>query len=281
MVKLHLELEGDVGEVFRVLRRLGGGDSAGGEVRDGPGPAPAEERASAVDTVPEPGTTATSATLAPGHWTEELAADFTAGLDVVARRVMFQVWRAGERGSHRNVLCQRADLMPVELRSLLIRMGHALRRFQREGAGRCPGRWRPTARCRAISSTPTSPRSRPICSGRGCRTSWPKAWGALDGFPSLAAWGSQTVHRLWNVLTIIDGLWIGLACGVDADDRMVRRYAGCLTDANTALYRLTVSSTIGTVPLRAEAMEERLRDQLERGELTMGEIRADYARYCE
>ena len=25
MVKLHLELEGDVGEVFRVLRRLGGG----------------------------------------------------------------------------------------------------------------------------------------------------------------------------------------------------------------------------------------------------------------
>jgi hypothetical protein len=24
---------------------------------------------------------------------------------------------------------------------------------------------------------------------------------------------------LWNVLTIIVGLWIGLACGVDADDR--------------------------------------------------------------
>ena len=67
-----------------------------------------------------------------GHWTEELAADFTASLDVAARRVMFQVWRAGERGSHRNVLCQRADLTPVELRSLLIRMGHALGRFQRE-----------------------------------------------------------------------------------------------------------------------------------------------------
>ena len=132
MVKLHLELEGDVGEVFRVLRRIGGGDSAGGEVRDRPRPAPAEERASAVDTVPESGTTATSATLAPGHWTEELAADFTAGLDDAARRVMFQVWRAGERGSHRNVLCQRADLTPVELRSLLMRMGHALGRFQRE-----------------------------------------------------------------------------------------------------------------------------------------------------
>ena len=132
MVKLHLELEGDVGEVFRVLRRLGGGDNADGEVRDGPRPAPAEERASAVDTVPESGTTATSATLAPGHWTEELAGDFTAGLEVVARRVMFQVWRAGERGSHRNVLCQRADLTPVELCSLLMRMGRALGRFQRE-----------------------------------------------------------------------------------------------------------------------------------------------------
>ena len=132
MVKLHLELEGDVGEVVRVLRRIGGGDNAGGEVRDGPRPAPAEERTSAVGTVPEPGIMETSAALAPGHWTQELAADFTASLDVVARRVMFQVWRAGERGSHRNVLCQRADLSPAELRLLLIRMGHALRRFQRE-----------------------------------------------------------------------------------------------------------------------------------------------------
>ena len=132
MVKLHLELEGEVGEVVRVLRRIGGGGNADGEVRDGPRPAPTGERTSAVDTVPEPGTTATSATLAPGRWTEELAADFTASLDVVARRVMFQVWRAGERGIHRNVLCQRADLTPAELRTLLIRLGHALGRFQRE-----------------------------------------------------------------------------------------------------------------------------------------------------
>ena len=132
MVKLHLELEGDVGEVVLVLRRIGGGDNAGGEVRDGSRPAPTEERTSAVDTVPERGTTATSAALAPGHWTQELATDFTAGLEVAARRVMFQVWRAGERGIHRNVLCQRADLAPAELRSLLIRMGRVLGRFQRE-----------------------------------------------------------------------------------------------------------------------------------------------------
>ena len=89
------------------------------------------------------------------------------------------------------------------------------------------------------------------------------------------------MQRWWNVLTIMVCLLVMLACGLDADDRMVRRYAGCMTDTNTALYRLTVSSTIGTVTLSAEAMEERLRGQLERGELTMGEIRADYARYCE
>ena len=132
MVKLHLELEGDVGEVVRVLRRIGGGDNADGEVRDGAPPALAEERASAVDTVPEPGTTATAAALAPGHWTEELAADFTAGLDVVAGPVLWHVWRAGERGIHRNVLCQRAGLTPVELRTLVMRMGRVLQRFRRE-----------------------------------------------------------------------------------------------------------------------------------------------------
>ena len=132
MVKLHLELEGDVGEVVLVLRRIGGGDTADGEVRDGPRPAPTGERTSAVDTVPEPGATATSAALAPGHWTQELAADFTAGLDVVARRVMFQVWRAGAAGIHRNTLGQRTDLSPVELRTLVMRMGRVLQRFRRE-----------------------------------------------------------------------------------------------------------------------------------------------------
>ena len=132
MVKLHLELEGDVGEVFRVLRRLGGGDNADGEVRDGPRLAPAEERTSAVDTVPEPGTTATSATLLPGRWTRELAGDFTAGPDAAARRVLFQVWRAGAAGIRRNTLCQRTDLSPVELGTLVMRMGRVLGRFQRE-----------------------------------------------------------------------------------------------------------------------------------------------------
>ena len=81
------------------------------------------------------------------------------------------------------------------------------------------------------------------------------------------------MHRLWNVLTIMVCPLVMLACGGDSDDRMVRRYAGCMTDTNTALYRLTTSGATGTVTLRAEAVEERLRGQLERGELTHGEDR--------
>ena len=56
------------------------------------------------------------------------------GLDVVAGRVLWHVWRAGERGIHRNTLCQRTDLTPVELRSLLIRMGRVLQEVP-AGAG--------------------------------------------------------------------------------------------------------------------------------------------------
>ena len=90
-----------------------------------------------------------------------------------------------------------------------------------------------------------------------------------------------TVHRLWNTLLLIVFLWIGLACRLDADDRMVRRYAGCMADAHTTLHRLNASGAVGTVLLSAEAVEERVRGQLERGELNMAKIRADHARYCE
>ena len=89
------------------------------------------------------------------------------------------------------------------------------------------------------------------------------------------------MHRLLNTLLLIVCLLVVPACGGDTDDRMVRRYAGCLTDTNTALHRMTTSGATGTVTLSAEAMEERLRGQLERGELTMGKISVDYARYCK
>ena len=54
-----------------------------------------------------------------------------------------------------------------------------------------------------------------------------------------------------------------------------------MVDPNTTLYRLTVSGAVGTVPLSAAAVEERLYVQLSRGEITMAEIRADHGRYCE
>ena len=282
MVKLHLELEGDVDEVVRVLRRIGGGDNGDGEVRDGPRPAPTGERTSAVDTVPEPGTTATSAALPPGRWTEELAADFTAGLDVVARRVMFQVWRAGERGIHRNVLCQQdrpgaagvalvGDEDGSRAGEVPAGAGH--------GAVAAGGGQQPAAellrrsRIRRDGGVPDVRRE-----DGGPAVQWLAAplTNACHAAP-----GRTNRALVLNTLLLIVGLWIGLACGGDTDDRMVRRYAVCLMDTSTTPHRLTTSGARGTVMLSAEAMEERLRGQLERGELTMGEIRADYARYCK
>ena len=89
------------------------------------------------------------------------------------------------------------------------------------------------------------------------------------------------MYRLPNALAMMVLLLMALACGMNADERMVRRYAECMADSNTALHRLTVSKAVGTVALSAEATEERLQVQLERGEVTMAEIRAGYDRYCE
>ena len=89
------------------------------------------------------------------------------------------------------------------------------------------------------------------------------------------------MHGLRNALAMVVLLWLWMACGVDVDDRMVHGYAECMVDSNTKLHRLMVSGSVGTVLLSAEATEERLHVQLERGEVTMAEIRANYERYCE
>ena len=89
------------------------------------------------------------------------------------------------------------------------------------------------------------------------------------------------MQRLWNALTMMACLGLVLACGTGADDRMVREYAECIVDPDTTLHRLTVSGTVGTVPLSIETAEERLYAQLSQGEVTMAEVRADHARYCE
>ena len=89
------------------------------------------------------------------------------------------------------------------------------------------------------------------------------------------------MHGLRNALVMMILVLMALACGTDADERMVRRYAECMTDPNTAPHRMTMSGAVGTVALSAEAAEERLHAQLSRGEVTMAEIRAGYDRYCE
>ena len=125
MVRVDLELEGEAGDVLWSLRRIVDGTGMGtvapelGHVL----PQADEVRDSEATTVMPP-------PLA--SWTEAMAADFVAGLGLVARRVVLQVWRAGGAGIHRSVLCRRAELSPAELRALLVSMGHALRRFQQQ-----------------------------------------------------------------------------------------------------------------------------------------------------
>ena len=132
MVRMSVEIAGSADEVVRVIQQLGdaseratAGDAdrsteppAAG-VRENAPAAEAQEMAVAHETP-------------PGEWTETLARDFLSGLQSAARRMALHVWRAGAAGIHRSALCQRAELTPMELRALSMRMGRALARFQRE-----------------------------------------------------------------------------------------------------------------------------------------------------
>ena len=132
MTQMRVEIEGSAGEVVLVLRHLG---NAGRQADAGGAGGSMETPAGSGEKAPSAAGTADAARSdepALGEWTEALAAEFLAGLDPATRRVARHIWRAGEAGIHRGVLCQRAELTPGELRSLLIRMGHTLRRFQGE-----------------------------------------------------------------------------------------------------------------------------------------------------
>ena len=129
MVWIRVEVAGDAGEVAKVLGHLGG---ATVRVSDGERVPTTGQDRSETNPVLELAPAAISPAPLSGGWTEELAADFTASLDAVARRMTLQVWRAGAAGIHRSVLCQRAELTPTELLSLSMRMDRALARFQRE-----------------------------------------------------------------------------------------------------------------------------------------------------
>ena len=132
MTQVRVEIEGGTDEVVRVLWHLG---SVGRQATAGAGTGSMEMLAGSGDgATPATGTqgAAGSHEPVPAEWTEALAGEFLAGLEPAARRMALHVWRAGEVGIHRSTLCQSAELTPGELRSLLMRMGHALRRFQRE-----------------------------------------------------------------------------------------------------------------------------------------------------
>ena len=132
MTKMSFEIEGSADEVIGVLRWLGtAGDRAvlGDAFRSIENPADGVGETAAPTGTPG---TAVAQEAAPGEWTETLARDFLSGLQPTARRMSLHVWRAGREGIHRSALCQRAELTPTELYSTLMRMGHALRRFQRE-----------------------------------------------------------------------------------------------------------------------------------------------------
>ena len=132
MTQVRVEIEGSVDEVIRVLRHLGNAGRHSPAV--GAGGSTETPSGGGDDATPAAGTqrVAGPPETAPGEWTEALAGEFLAGLEPAARGMARHVWRAGAVGIHRSALCQRAELTPVELRSLLMRMGHALRRFQRE-----------------------------------------------------------------------------------------------------------------------------------------------------
>ena len=72
-----------------------------------------------------------------------------------------------------------------------------------------------------------------------------------------------------------------LACGNESDDHFLHQYARCLVDPKSDLHRREVSNRVGTVPLSAAVAEQRLRQQLEMGVITLDELRSDHARYCE
>ena len=124
MTHVLVEIEGRIDEVVRILGQFGGRErDATGGVAVGPtGTLDSGDEDAAPVTGPE-GVVA-SGEAVPGQWTKDLATGFLADLEPTAKRVVLHVWRAGAAGIHRSALCQRVELTPAELRSLLIQMSH-------------------------------------------------------------------------------------------------------------------------------------------------------------
>ena len=125
-----------------------------------------------------------------------------------------QVWRGRCSGYPSERLCQRAELTPAELRSLLMRMGHALARFQRERGMTLP---RPVAANSPLQSYFVDPDFAAVAASQMFGESRRGPAGLRRGAPLMAsrrgALGEPTVHRLWIALTIMVCLMVMLACG--------------------------------------------------------------------
>ena len=130
MVKVSIELDGSVDDVIATLRGSIGGLPDAVPSESVTTPEKASEAAAPVQRVGELAAAAQEPSVV--RWTETLAADFMARLDPASRAVIALAWRAGDAGIHRSVLHRRTGLTPEELRTLLMRLGHSLRRFQRE-----------------------------------------------------------------------------------------------------------------------------------------------------
>ena len=76
-------------------------------------------------------------------------------------------------------------------------------------------------------------------------------------------------------------LWVGTACAGESDDEFLRSYAECLADVNGVLHRTQFANRVGTVPLDLPGIERWLRVSLERGTISMDEMRANHNRDCK
>ena len=83
-----------------------------------------------------------------------------------------------------------------------------------------------------------------------------------------------------GVVLVAGGVGLGTACAADAEDKLLREYAECLTDPHSVLHRTEIANRVGTVPLDSDGMQRWLRRGLERGELSIDEMRATYNRHC-
>ena len=132
MVRMHFEVAGDADELIRFLGHLGGRGGETVRIPDGRQIPATEQYREEADPVSEPAPAAGSPAPPSGAGRRSWPPTSWWALIQWPGLMTLHVWRADAASIHRSALCQRTELTPVELGSLVMRMGHVLRRFQRE-----------------------------------------------------------------------------------------------------------------------------------------------------